>query len=128
MAATNVDINNCVVIGPDQWYYHGCGGTADQIGVYGVQNFSVIGNVSNNGGDYGIVCVDCQNGIVSGNTCTGNFGPGISHFPQYGNVNITVVGNTVGNNCRRSTISVTSPSCDGKTPTPGEIDCHETPT
>ena len=62
LAATNVDVKNCIILGPNKWYLHNSGGSADQIALYGVKHFSVTGNVSINGGDGGIVIQDSNTG------------------------------------------------------------------
>jgi parallel beta-helix repeat protein len=117
LAATNVDVKNCIIIGPNKWFLHNSGGSADQIVLYGVKHFSVTGNVSNNGGDGGIVIQNSKYGIVSGNKCEGNFGPGIIISPgDFINVN----GNACSNNCRRRGEKVGSIGVDGCPITSGE--------
>ena len=81
-AATYVTVKDCIVRGPEKWFlYHN--GSADQIALYGVKYFTVTGNISNGGGDGGIVIQDCRSGMVSRNKCERNFGPGIIIFWRF---------------------------------------------
>ena len=59
-AATHVTVKDCTVLGPSKWYHPVPNGSADQIALYGVKHFAVTGNISNDGGDGGIVIQDCR--------------------------------------------------------------------
>ena len=96
-AATHVTVKDCIMLGPSKWYHPVPNGSANQIALYGVKYFAVTGNISNDGGDGGIVIQDCQYGMVSRNKCERNFGPGIIISGAFINLN----GNACINNCRR---------------------------
>ncbi len=108
LAATHVTVKGCTVVGPARWWWdYVSKGSADQIALYGVDHFTVTGNVSNKGGDGGIVIQESQHGTIAGNTCCENFGPGIyilsvDRSSSFINVN----GNNCIKNCRRATLPV----------------------
>ena len=100
LAATHVTVKGCEVVGFDRWWWQVPRGSADQIALYNVEHFSVTDNISRNGGDCGVIIQDGLHGTISGNTCIGNFGPGIcitTPDPCFIHVN----GNVSKNNCRR---------------------------
>lgn len=75
-----VTIRGNTVTGAGTDYYDArTPGTADLISLHRCDDFEVSGNVVRNGGDVGItVSQQSRNGVVAGNTCASNFGPGIS--------------------------------------------------
>ena len=98
-------VTRCEVVGPDRWWWQVPKGSADQIALYNVEHFSVTDNISRNGGDCGVIIQDGRYGTVSGNTCIGNFGPGIcitTPDPCFIHVN----GNVSNNNCRRYKLKI----------------------
>jgi parallel beta-helix repeat protein len=116
LAATNVTIKECKVTGPDRaWIDCNKKGSSDQIALYGVDYFSITGNVSIKGGDGGIVIQECEHGIMSGNICNQNYGPGI--IIEKGNF-INIDANTCIKNCRRIKSEVVCGKEGDKTVTP----------
>ena len=112
LAASHVTVKGCTVTGPDRWWWEYTNrGSADQIALYGVDHFTVTGNVSNQGGDGGIVIEESQHGTITGNSCNENFGPGINiQSSSFINVN----GNACMKNCRRILLPVKRCGDEGK--------------